>query len=186
MRSQSLFPSGYSRWTITGLAVLVFLLVTPAHAQVACKLLQPAELELALKEWALGGKATKFSGSTTNSGGIVLDTCRSEIVRPRGNLQVTVVIVKNHPMDGGDAIRVRNAALAREDRWKAKGAQFEQKTVGKATCILYGKPAVPAHSVCAIPRANGYVEVNVIAPSQKEIPSMDAVGTLAQKANSRW
>jgi hypothetical protein len=27
--------------------------------------------------------------------------------------------------------------------------------------------------------------VDVIAPSQKEIPSMDAVGTLAQKANGR-
>lgn len=186
MRSQALFSSSYSRLTITGLAVLAFLRVTPAHAQVACKLLQPAELESALKEWALGGKATKFSGSTANSGGIVLDTCRSEIVRPgQGNLQITVVIVKNHPMDGGDAIRTRNAALAREGQWKVKGAQFEQKTVGKAMCILYGRPAVPAHSVCAIPRAKGYVEVDVIAPSQKEIPSMDAVGTLAQKANGR-
>ena len=177
---------GYSRWTITGLAVLIFLLVTPARAQVACKLLQPAELESALKEWALGGKAAKFSGSTANSGGIVFDTCLSEIVRPgHGNLQVTVVIVKNYPMDGSDAIRTRNAALARERQWKVKGAQFEQKTVRKAICTLYGRPAVPAHSVCSIPRAKGYVEVEVIAPSLKEIASMDAVGTLVQKANSR-
>ena len=185
MHSHALFSSGYSRWAITGLALLIFLVVTPAHAQVACGLLQPAEIESALKEWALGGKATKFSGATDNSCGIAFDTCHTEIVRPQGNLQVTVVIVKNYPMDGGDAIRTRNAALAREGQWKVKGAQFEQKTVGNAICALYGRPAVPAHSVCAIPRAKGYVEVEVIAPSQKEIPSMDAVGTLVQKANSR-
>src|SRR5438874_12149577 len=90
MRSQTWFSS-YSRWTITGLAVLVFAVVTPAHAQVACKLLQPAELESALKEWALGGKATQFSGSPANSGGTAFDICHSEIVRPgQGNLQVRV------------------------------------------------------------------------------------------------
>ena len=152
----------------------------------SCKLLQPAELESTLKEWAAGGKTAKFSGSTDNSSGIAFDTCSSEIVRPgQGNLQVTVVVVKNLPMSGGDAIRTRNAALAREGQWKVKGAQFEEKTVGKAMCTLYGRPGVAAHSVCAIPSANGYVEVEVIAPSQKEIPSMDAVGTLVQKANSR-
>jgi len=185
MRSQALFSSGCSRWTMTGIAALVFLIVTPAHAQVACKLLQPAELESALNEWASGGKATKFSGSTDNSGGISMDTCSSEIVRPNGNLVVTVVVAKNYPMDGGDAIRTRNAALAREGQWKVKGAQFEQKTVGKAICAMYGRPSVPAHSVCAIPRGNGYVEVEVRAPTQKEMASMDAVGALVQKANTR-
>ena len=183
MRSPAWFSS-YSRW----LAVLVFAVVTPAHAQVACKLLQPAELESALKEWALGGKATQFSGSPANSGGTAFDICHSEIVRPgQGNLQVTVVIVKNLPMDGGDAIRTRNADSAREGQWKVRGAQFEQKTVGKAICTLSGRPAVAAHSVCAIPRAMGYVEVEVIAPSQKEVPSMDAVGTLPGNAlRVRW
>jgi len=186
MRLQVLLSSTYSRWTMTGLAALVLLAATPAYAQVSCKLLQPAELESALKEWAAGGKATRFSGSTDNSSGIAFDTCRSEIVRPgQGNLQITVVVVKNLPMSGGDAIRTRNAGLAREGQWKVKGAQFEEKTVGKAICTLYGRPGVPAHSVCAIPGANGYVEVEVIAPSQKEIASMDAVGTLVQKANSR-
>ena len=186
MRLQALLSSTYSRWTVTGLAALVLLAADPAHAQVSCKLLQPAELELALKEWAAGGNATKFSGSTDNSSGISFDTCRSEIVRPgQGNLQITVVVVKNLPMSGGDAIRTRNAGLAREGQWKVKGAQFEEKTAGKAMCTLYGRPEVPAHSVCSIPGANGYVEVEVIAPSQKEIPSMDAVGTLVQKANSR-
>jgi hypothetical protein len=187
MRSKVLFSSGTFPWTLTGLAVLVFL-VTPAHAQdssPACKLLQPAELESALKEWALGGKATQFSGSTANSGGTAFDICRSEIVRPNGNLQVTVLIVKNLPMDGGDAIRTRNGASAREGQWKVQGAQYEQKTVGNAICTRYGRPGIAAHSVCSIPRASGYVEVDVIAPTQKEMASMDAVGTLVQKANSR-
>src|SRR5207248_652489 len=166
--------SSYSRWTITGLAALVFAVVTPAHAQLACKLLQPAELESTLKEWALGGRATPFSGAPANSGSTAFDLCNSEIVRPgHGNLQVRIVIVSNLPMDGGDAIRSRNAESAREGQWKVKGAQFEQKTVGKAICTLSGRPAVAAHSVCAIPRAKGYVEVAVIAPSQKEAPSMD-------------
>ncbi len=186
MRSQAFLSSNCSRWTITGLAVLVLLAATPAHAQVSCKLLQPAELESTLKQWAAGGKTAKFSGSTDNSSGIAFDTCRSEIVRPgQGNLQIAVVVVKNLPMSGGDAIRTRNAALAREGQWKVKGAHFEEKAVGKAMCTLYGRPGVPTHSVCAIPSANGYVEVEVIAPSQQEIASMDAVETLVQKANSR-
>ena len=88
-------------------------------------------------------------------------------------------------MDGGEAIGTRNAASARERQWKVTGAQFEQKTVGKAICTMYGRPGIPAHSVCSIPRAKGYVEVEVIAPTQKEVPSMDAVGTLVQKANGR-
>ena len=99
MRSQVLFSSGCSRWTMTGIAALVFLVVTPAHAQV-------------------------------------------------GNLVVTVVVVKNYPMDGGDAIRTRNAALAREGQWKVKGAQFEEKTVGKAICAMLAVPQCP-HIRCA-------------------------------------
>lgn len=189
MRSRTLFSIGYSHWRMTGLAVLVLLVITPAHAQgpsLACKLLQPAELESALGEWALGGKATKFSGDTYSSGGIALDSCNSEIVRTgRGNLQVTVLIVKNHPEDGGDFIRRRNAALAREGQWKVKGAQFEERTVGNAICTMSGRPSVAAHSTCSIPRARGYVEVDVIAPSQKEMVSMDAVRTLVQKAFTR-
>ena len=186
MRSQVLRSSTHSRWTMTGLAALVLLAASPAYAQVSCKLLQPAELESALKEWSAGGKATTFSGASDNSSGIAFDTCHSEIVRPRqGNLQITVVVVTNLPMSGGDAIRTRNLALAREGQWKVKGAQFEEKTVGQAVCTLCGRPGVPASSVCAIPGAKGYVEVEVIAPSQKDVPSMDAVATLVQKAKSR-
>jgi hypothetical protein len=107
-------------------------------------------------------------------------------VRPgQGNLQITVAVVRNLPLIGEDAVRMRNAGLARERQWEVKGAQFEEKRAGKAMCTSYGRPGVPAHSECDIPSANGYVEVEVIAPSQKEMASMDAVGTLVQKAKSR-
>lgn len=116
-----------------------------------------------------------------------MDACRGEIARPgqAGRLQVTILIVKNHPMDGGDFIRRRNGAAAREGQWKVKGAQFGEKTVGNAICTMSSRPNVAAHSVCSIPRARGYVEVEVIAPSQKEMASMDAVRTLVQKAYTR-
>ena len=176
-----------NRYITTYALSLLFLFSSlVAQAQVACKLLQPGELESVLKEWALGGKATKFSGSTYNAGSTAFDLCTSEIVRPRkGNLQIKVVIVNNLSRDGGEAIRTRNAALAREGQWKVKGAQFEQKTVGKAMCTLAGRPRVSASSVCAIPRGSGYVEVEVRAPTLEETPSMDAAGALSQTANGR-
>jgi len=176
-----------NRYITTYRLLLLFLFSSlVAQAQVACKLLQPGELESVLKEWALGGKATKFSGSTYNAGSTAFDLCTSEIVRPRkGNLQITVVIVNSLPMEGGEAIRTRNAELARQGQWKVKGAQFEQKTVGKAMCTLAGRLRGSASSVCAIPRGNGYVEVEVRAPTLEETPSMDAAGALLQTANGR-
>jgi hypothetical protein len=168
-------------------AVIVLLHVSAAHAQVACKLLQKAELESALAEWAMGGKATELSGATDDSSGIVYDTCHSEIVRPgHGNLQVTIVLAKSLPMEAVDLLRNRNAGSAREGQWKVAGARFEEKTIGKAMCTLSGRPNVAAHSVCSIPRGKAYLEVEVIAPSLKEIPSMEAVAALVQKADSRW
>ena len=178
----------YLHRAMTGFAVLVFLVTTPAHAQepsvVACKLLQLAEIES-----ALGGKATtKLSGVSLNERGIAMDICSVGIARPAtdGRLSVTIKIVKNLPMDGGDHIRLNNTATARQGQWKVKGAQFEEKTVGNAICTLSGRPNVPAHSVCSIPRGRGYVEVEVKSPSQKEMASMDAVRTLVQKAYTRW
>jgi hypothetical protein len=88
-------------------------------------------------------------------------------------------------MEAGDAIRARNGGLAREGQWKVEGARFEEKSVGQAMCTLSGRPNVPATSVCAIPRAKGYVEVEVIAPALEEIPSMDTVAALVQKAYGR-
>ena len=179
---------GYLHRAMTGFAVLVFLVTTPVHAQqpsdVACELLQPAEIES-----ALGGKTTtKFSGFTLNEKGIVQDACFGGIKRPGqdGMMDVTILILKNHPMDGGDFIHGRNAAAARQGQWKVNGAQFEEKTMGNAICTMSGRPNVPAHTVCSIPRGKGYVEVEVKSPSQKEMASMDAVRTLVQKAYTRW
>jgi hypothetical protein len=43
-----------------------------------------------------------------------------------------------------------------------------------------------ACDICAsIPRVNGFVEVDVQAPTQQEMPSIETAAALAQKANSR-
>ena len=107
MPLNSFFSSSRSKSTTTWLAVIVLLHVSAAHAQVACKVLQKAELESALAEWAMGGKATELAGATDDSSGIVYDTCHSEIVRPgHGNLQITIVLAKNLPMDAADLLRI--------------------------------------------------------------------------------
>jgi hypothetical protein len=167
------------------LAVLVVpVLVTPAQAQqpsAACKLLQISEIES-----AMGGKAsTKPSGEAANVG-MVLDTCSVEVAVPgqTGVRKVTINIVKDTPMDAGELLRARNGGTAREQQWKGTGARLEQKTVGNAMCILAGRPGVVGHSICSIPRAKEYVEVDVTAPVQ-ELPSLDTVGALVQKAASR-
>src|SRR5678815_5120019 len=83
----SFFSISRSKSITAWFAAIVFLHVGAAHAQVSCKLLQKAELESALAEWAKGGKATELAGATDDSSGIAYDTCHSEIVRPgHGNL----------------------------------------------------------------------------------------------------
>ena len=171
---------------ITGLAAATFLVVTPAHSQTslaACKLLQVAEIES-----ALGGKAAKSPAGTSYSDpSMALDTCSVEIKVPGrgGNRTVSIQIVKNLPMDGAEAVRVRNGGRARESQWKVPGARLEEKTIGDALCTIYGRPNIAAHSACTIPRGKGYVEVEVTAPALDEVPPMDAVRALVQKAATR-
>jgi hypothetical protein len=171
---------------MTGLAALIVLIVTPAHAQqpsLACKLLQVVEIES-----ALGGKAsTKLSGSSQNVPGMDVDHCSVELSVPgqkEGIRVVDITLVKNLPMDGGEAIRTRNAGTARERQWKGTGARLEEKTVGNTICIMFGRPGVVGHSICSIPRAKGYVEVDVRAPVQ-EMVSLDVVRALVEKAVTR-
>lgn len=173
------------RRTVTGLAVLVLPISSPAYAQKpspACKLLQPAEIEA-----ALGGKAASTPTGFDDEADIAMYTCTVEIRKPGidGPLVVTIQIVKNLPMDGRDAVRSRNRGLASEPQWKVVGGQFEEKTVGNAMCTRHGRPGVAAHSVCTIPGAHGYVEVDVQAPTQEAMASMDAVGALVRKAVTR-
>ncbi len=167
-------------------AVLGFLAIGPAHAQqpsAACKLLQVAEIES-----ALGGKASGSpSGSSQSApGSMDIDTCSMKISLPgKGAMRIVRMhVVTKLPMDGGEAVRTRNAGQAREAQWKTAGARFEQKTVGNALCVMSGRPGVAGHTTCAIPRGKGYVEIDVNAPDV-ELESMDVVGALAQKAASR-
>jgi len=181
---RALFASlGRLHRTMTGLAALAVLVVTPAHAQQpssACKLLQLVEIES-----ALGGKAsTKLSGSVQSVPDMVLDECFVEMPGQDGIRRVSIRIVTNLPIDGGEGIRARNGGTARETQWKVAGARLEEKTVGNAICILAGRPNVVGHSTCSIPRGNGYVEVDVAA-SVRELASMDAVRALVQKAVTR-
>src|SRR5258705_13122230 len=116
-----------------------------------------------------------------------LDTCSVEIKVPgkAGNRTVGILIVKNLPMDGAEGVRIRNMASARESQWKMPGARLEEKTIGDAHCAIYGRPNIAAHSACTIPRGKGYLEVDVTAPNLDEVPPMDAVRGLVQKAATR-
>ena len=180
-------PMRYLHRAMTGFAVLVFLVTTSAHAQQpsdeACKLLQPAEIES-----ALGGKNLKFSGVTNNVQGMTQNVCIVDIKKPgqTGALVITIHIATNLPYDGDYGIRASIKGAAREGQWKVKGAQFEEKTVGNAMCTMSGRPNVPVHTVCSIPRGKGYVQVDMQARTLKELASMDAVGALVQKAYTRW
>jgi hypothetical protein len=170
---------------IANLAVIAIATTNSVLAQQkssACGLLQVAELEA-----AIGGKvSTQPSGSAQNASGMALDECSLVLSGPgRTHVHpVSIRVVKDLPMDAGDAIKVRNAGTASEQQWKVKGARLEQATVGGATCILAGRPDVASHTTCSIPRGTGYVEVEVVG-SVEELPPMDTVGKLVQKANSR-
>lgn len=56
--------------------------------------------------------------------------------------------------------------------------------MGKAICILAGRPGMLGHSTCSIPRGKGYVEVDVGADVQ-EMASLELVRALAEKAVTR-
>jgi hypothetical protein len=150
------------------------------QASSACRLLQVAELEA-----AIGGKAsTKPSGSQQSVPGMSLDECSVVLSGSGQTHPVSIRIVTNLPMDGAQAITVRNAGQAREGQWKTAGARLEQATVGKALCILAGRPDVASHTICSMPRGKGYVEVDVIGPVDG-LPSIKTVGGLVQKAITR-
>jgi len=71
----------------------------------------------------------------------------------------------------------------------AKGWKIEVKTEGDLTCSTATPPASPAqtgvNTTCSILRAGKVVAVEVTAPSQKEMASMDAARKLVEKAVTR-
>lgn len=168
------------------LSVLVAIaLCTPAslpaqQASSACRLLQVGELEA-----AIGGKAeTKPNGFVTSVPGMTVDACSVVLSGSAATHPVDIRIVSNLGMDGAQAIAIRNTATAREDGWKVGGARLEQAKVGSAICILTGIPNVASHSICSVPRGEGYVEVDVRG-TVGDLPSLTTVAALVQKAVSR-
>jgi hypothetical protein len=165
------------------LAVLTTAIIGPLHAQQAssaCRLLRVAELEA-----AIGGKASaQPSGFKQAVPGMTLDECSVVLSGSGQTHPVSIRIVTNIGMDGAQAIRMRNAGQAREPQWKVAGARLEQATVGNALCVLAGRPSVASHTICSIPRGEGFVEVDVDGPVDG-LPSIATVGALVQKAITR-
>ena len=183
MHRGTLASFGCLHLTGTALAVLTVAMICPLHAQQgssACRLLQVSELEA-----ALGGKASaQPSGSKQSVPGMTLDECSVVLSGSGATHPVSIRIVTDLGMDGAQGIKLRNAGEAREQQWKVAGARLEQGTVGRALCILAGRPSVASHTICSIPRGEGYIEVEVIG-SVNDLPPMATVGALVQKAVTR-
>jgi hypothetical protein len=69
------------------------------------------------------------------------------------------------------------------------GVRVEVKTDGDLTCSTMVPPASLAHlgfnTTCSILRAGRVIAVEVTAPSEKEMVSIDVVRNLVQKATAR-
>jgi hypothetical protein len=146
----------------------------------SCDLVTVAELEAALGVKAKG----KPAGTKQAVPGMSLDECSVVLAGPGRTHPVSVRVVGNLGMNGEQAISMRNAGTAREKQWTVPGAKLEQATVGKAICILSGRPNVASQSICSIPRGQGYVEVEVTG-DVGNLPALATVAALVQKAASR-
>jgi hypothetical protein len=155
-------------------------LLPAQQASAACGLLQVAELQAAIG----GTTATKPAGSRQAVQGMTVDECSLTLSGTGQPHPVSIRVITDLPMDGSEAITVRNRGTASEPQWKTAGSRLEQGTVGKAICILAGRPHVASHTTCSIPRGKGYVEVEVIGPVDG-LPSIATVGALVQKAIGR-
>ena len=174
MRGGAVHSTRYWHWTVVGLAAAVVLVVTSAYAQespVACTLLQPAELAS-----ALGGKAGELSGTSTGSAEI----CNGQV----GTFKVMIRTAKRTRDDDG-AVERKGIEVARK-----MGMLVEGKIDGDMTCSTLVPPPALAemgfNTTCSILRAGSVVAVEVTAPSQKEMASMEVVGQLVQKAITRF
>ncbi|MFN8574760.1 MAG: hypothetical protein U0132_22085 [Gemmatimonadaceae bacterium] len=146
----------------------------------ACKLMQVSELESALR-----AKATNTPGGEKQSApGLTVDECSVVLASANTKYPVSIRVVSGLGMDGAQALTARNTGTAREAQWKQPGAHLEQTTIGKALCILSGRPNVASHAICSIPKGDGYLELDVTGPVAG-LPTLAAVGALVQKASSR-
>ena len=172
MHSTGFLSGRHSRWTKIWVAAFVLLVLNSVHAQepsVACKLLQTAELES-----SLGGKTAKSSGYSKG------DThfCTVQV----GSFKVLIRIA-NRQTSGG-AVEQKGVEIAR-----AKGWKIEVKKEGDLTCSTAIPPTsagqMGVNTTCSILHAGKVVAVEVTAPSEKEMASMDTVRKLVQKAGAR-
>jgi hypothetical protein len=124
-------------------------------------------------ESALGGKAGTFG----NQG--VPNICAGQV----GSLKV---LVRTAERKGDAAGEKENKGV---EMARAAGFQIEVKREGDLTCSTAVPPASLAKSgfttTCSILRAGRVVAVDVAAPSQQEMASMEAVRKLVQKAVDR-
>jgi hypothetical protein len=134
----------------------------------SCNLLQPVELES-----SLGAKPTQFSAVSQGDA----DMCSGQV----GRFKVLIRVARRQ----GDGTAEREAI----ERLRKMGVQVEVKTEGDLTCSAVTPPASQQHlgfnTTCSIVRAGRVVAVEVTAPSQREMVSMDTVRNLVQKAVSR-
>jgi len=173
MRSGGFSAMGYLYRAIIGAATLGALSLTSTHAQgssAACKLLQPSEIES-----AIGGKATGFSGSALGEASI----CTGQV----GTSKVMIRVAQRKRNDGG-ALEKAGVEKLRKAGWR-----IEVKTEGDLTCSTAIPPASSArigfNTTCSVLRAGKVVAVEVGAPSEKEMASMEATRKLVQKAVAR-
>jgi hypothetical protein len=168
------------RTTICAVTFCLFALTAARGQQPpdACKLLQPAELES-----ALGGKVGKLAnvGSDLASAGFNTQNSPNVCSGQVGSLKVMIRTAKRE----GDGTKERKGLeIARSQGW-----QIEVKSEGELTCSSAMPPPSQVqygfNTTCSILRAGRVVAVEVTAPSQKEMVSMDAVRKLVQKAASR-
>jgi hypothetical protein len=174
MPSAGLPSPGHARWmraTPAWLVLLLLLVPTLAgagQAPASCNLLQPAEIEA-----ALGAKPVQFSAVSQGEA----DLCSGQV----GKLKVVIRVARRQ----GDGTAERQGI----DAARRMGAQVDVKTEGDLTCSTVIPPASLAHlgfnTTCSILRAGRVVAVEVTAPSQQEMASMDTVRGLVQKAVAR-
>ncbi len=152
-------------------ALFLLAVLNPIYAQhppEGCKLLQPADLES-----ALGGKAGKF----VNSGDGAM--CYGQV----GSLKVMIRTGERKGDFAGEKEK-KGIELAR-----SRGVRMEVKTEGDLTCSTAIPPASLAkigfNTTCSILRGGRVVAVEVTAPSEKEMASMDVVRKLVKKAFER-
>jgi hypothetical protein len=136
----------------------------------ACRLLQPSELES-----ALGGKAAGFAPASLGPA----DACTGQV----GTRRVLIRVAERHG-DPGGAMERQGIEAARK-----QGIQVDVKREGDLTCSTMVPPAALArmgfNTTCSIFRGGRVVAVEVTAPTQKEMATMDAVRALVEKAVAR-